>query len=58
VPTGDRFCRVLDRSGSVAAIEREYARALRPPVWRAITDRVATFFDAVAPGQTRAPQGL
>ena len=53
VPAGDRFCRVLDRTGSVSAIEREYRRAQRPPVLTAISARAAVLFQALMPRQTR-----
>jgi hypothetical protein len=58
VPTGDRFCRVLDSRGGVAAVERDYARSRRQAMWRAIGARVTAFLDAVLPGQTGVPQGL
>ena len=58
VPTGDRFCRVLEPRGSVEAVEREYARSQRQSVWRALVDRVATLFDTIRPEQTGVPQGL
>ena len=58
VPTGGRFCRILDRSGNVKAIEREYARSQRQSVWRAFSARIAGLFETVMPGQTRVPQGL
>ena len=58
VPTGDRFCRVLDKRDGVAAVEREYARSQRQSMWRAIGARVAALVDSVTAGQTGVPQGL
>jgi len=58
VATGDGFCRVLDRTGSVQTIEREYARARRRSIWRGMSARVAALVDVVMPGQTGVPQGL
>ena len=58
VATGDGFCRVLDRTGSVQTIEREYARARRKSIWRGMSARVAALVDVVMPGQTGVPQGL
>jgi len=54
VATGDRFCRVLDRTGSVTRIERDYARSRRQPVLRAVSVGVAALFDTFMPGRTRA----
>jgi hypothetical protein len=56
VPTGDRFCRVLDSRGGVAAIEREYGRSQRTSVWRAMSARVAAFLDSIASAQSRVAQ--
>jgi hypothetical protein len=56
VPTGDRFCKVLDSRGGVAAIEREYARSQRKSIWRAVSARVAAFVDSIAPAQSGVAQ--
>jgi len=56
VTTGDRFCRVLDRSGSVARIEREYARSQRGSMFRAMALRVASFVEAMSPRRNEAAQ--
>lgn len=58
VPTGDRFCRVLDRTGAVEAIEREYARTRRIATVRAVALRFGRFFESAAPAQRQAAQGL
>lgn len=58
VATGDRFCRVVDRTGSVAAIEREYARSQRSSAMRTIGARLAAFAGALSPAQTRVAQPL
>ena len=58
VATGDRFCRVLDRTGSVTTIEREYARSRRNSIWRGMSARIAALVDVVMPGQAGVPQGL
>lgn len=55
VPTGDRFCRVLDDRGGVAAIEREYARSHRQLVLRAISARIGGLFETVIAGQRAVP---
>ena len=49
VATGDRFCRVLDRTGSVAKIEREYARSNRGSTIRAMALRFSMFVEAMSP---------
>jgi len=54
VPTGDRFCRVLDSRGSAAAIEREYARVQRGLMFRAMAQRFAAFVEAMSPRRTEA----
>ena len=56
VTTGDRFCRVLDRSGSVARIEREYARSQRGSTLRAMTLRFAALVEALTPRRNEAAQ--
>ena len=56
VTTGDRFCRVLDRSGSVAKIEREFARSQRGSMVRAMTLRFASFVDAMSARRNEAAQ--
>ena len=56
VATGDGFCRVLDPSGSVSRIEREYARSQRGSMLRAMTLRVAAFVEAMTPRRTEAAQ--
>jgi hypothetical protein len=56
VPTGDRFCRVLDPSGGVAKIEREYARSQRGSTILAVTQRFAAFVDAMTPRRNQAAQ--
>ena len=48
VETGDRFCRLLDESGSAAAVEREYARLQRGSTLRSITTRLAAWADSFA----------
>ena len=57
-PTGDRFCRVLDRSGSVARIEREYRLAQRATTFRTVAQRFAAFVEAMSPRRTEAAQGM
>ena len=57
-PTGDRFCRVLDRSGSVAKIEREYRLAQRATTFRTVAQRFASFVEAMSPRRTEAAQGM
>ena len=49
VATGDRFCRVLNHTGSVAKIEREYARAQRGSMFRAVTLRFEMFIESLSP---------
>jgi hypothetical protein len=44
VTTGDRFCRVLDRTGNVRTIEREYTRQ-QPFTIRGLAARLVTFVD-------------
>ena len=56
-PTGDRFCRVLDRTGTVAALEREYARTRRLSTMRAMASRFATFVDVMRPAQAKVARG-
>ena len=58
VTTGDRFCRVLDRTGSVARIEREYARFQRGSMIRATALRFAAFVEAMSTRRNEAAQGL
>jgi hypothetical protein len=58
VATGDRFCRVLDASGSVAEVERDYARAHRRSPWRAVSARLAAFVESITPAQARLAQPL
>ena len=58
VATGDRFCRVLDRSGSVARVEREYARSQRGSMFRAVALRFASFVEAMSPRRNEVAQGL
>ena len=57
VPTGDRFCRVLD-NGDVAAIERDYARSQRKAMWRAMSAKVAALVESFSPAQSGVAQGL
>jgi len=54
VTTGDRFCRVLDHTGSVAKVEREYARSKRVSMFRAVASRLAEFVEALTPARTEA----
>ena len=56
--TGDRFCRVLDSSGSVARIEREYTRAQRGSMLRATALRFASFVEAMSTRRNEVAQGL
>jgi len=58
VPTGDRFCRVLDQTGSAASVERDYARVQRGLTLRAITARFTAFLPVPAPFRREAAQGL
>jgi hypothetical protein len=58
VSSGDRFCRVLDRTGSVTRIEREYARSQRGSTIRAMALRFSVFVEAMSPRRTEATQGL
>jgi len=58
VPTGDRFCRVLDSRGGVAAIEREYARAQRMSMWRAMAARVTQWVDSFSPAQSEVAETM
>jgi len=58
VPTGDRFCRVLDSRGGVAAIEREYARAQRMSMWRAMAARVTRWVDSFSPAQSEVAETM
>ena len=57
VATGDRFCRVLDQTGAVTAIEREYARSRRLATMRAMTSRFAIVLDAMRPVPAREARG-
>lgn len=52
VTTGDRFCRVLDRTGSVAKVEREYVRSKRGSTIRAMALRFSVFVEAMSPRRT------
>jgi len=52
VATGDRFCRVLNHTGSVAKIEREYARVQRGSMFRALAQRFAAFVESLSPART------
>jgi hypothetical protein len=52
VATGDRFCRVLDRTGSVAKVEREYARSKSGSTIRAMAQRFSVFVEAMSPRRT------
>ena len=52
VTTGDRFCRVLDRTGSVAKVEREYARSGRGSTIRAMALRFSVLVEAMSPRRT------
>jgi hypothetical protein len=47
---------VLDRSGSVARIEREYARSQRGSTLRAMTLRFAALVEALTPRRNEAAQ--
>jgi hypothetical protein len=58
VTTGDRFCRVLDKSGSVARVEREYARAQRGTMLWNVAARFASLVEAMSPRRTEAAEGL
>ena len=58
VATGDRFCRVLNQTGAVDAIEREYTHSLRMRPWRTMTARVTTWFDAAIPARRQLAAGL
>ncbi|HUQ89141.1 MAG TPA: hypothetical protein VM096_16400 [Vicinamibacterales bacterium] len=58
VPTGGRFCRVLDSRGGVAAVEREYARAKRTSVWHAMSARIAALIDSFTPAQSGVPETM
>jgi len=58
VATGDRFCRVLDRTGSVTRVEREYARSQRGSMFRAVALRFASFVEAMSPRRNEVAQGL
>ncbi len=58
VTTGDRFCRVLDSSSSVARIEREYARAQRGSILRAMALGFASFVEAMSARRNEVAQGL
>jgi len=58
VATGDRFCRVLDRTGSVTKIERDYARSRRISIWRAMSARVTALVDAFSPAQSGVAESL
>jgi len=49
ITPGDRFCRVLDRTGSVTKIEREYRRAQRGSMFRAMALRLAAFVESLSP---------
>jgi hypothetical protein len=53
VPTGDRFCRVLDRTGSAAPIEREYARMQRGVTLGGMVARLAAMIESISPAQAR-----
>jgi hypothetical protein len=52
VATGDRFCRVLNHTGSIAKIEREYARVQRGSMFRALAQRFAAFVESLSPART------
>jgi hypothetical protein len=52
---GDRFCRVLDGSGGVAAVEREYTHWLRKSAWRIARERLATLYATLATWQPGVP---
>jgi hypothetical protein len=52
VSTGDRFCRVLDRSGSIARIECEYASSQRGSTIRAMALRFSVFVEAMSQRRT------
>jgi hypothetical protein len=52
VTTGDRFCRVLDRTGSVAKVEREYMRSKQGSTIRAMALRFSVFVEAMSPRRT------
>jgi hypothetical protein len=54
VTTGGQFCRVLARTGSVAKIEREYARVQRGSMFRVLAQRFAAFVEAISPRRTEA----
>jgi hypothetical protein len=56
VTTGDRFCRVLEATGSVATAEREYARFERGSMLRALSLRFAAFVEAVSTRRHEAAQ--
>jgi len=58
VPTGDRFCRVLDSRGGVAAVEQEYARAQRTSIWRAMAARVTRWVDSFSPAQSEVAETM
>ena len=58
VPTGDHFCKVLDSRGGVAAIEREYARAQRKSIWRAMSARVTAFVDSFSPARSEVAETM
>jgi hypothetical protein len=52
VSTGDRFCRVLDRTGSVAKVEHEYARSKSGSTIRAMAMRFSVFVEAMSQRRT------
>jgi hypothetical protein len=54
IAIGDRFCRVLDGSGGVAAVEREYSQWLRKSAWRSARERLATLYATLTPWQAGA----
>ena len=58
VTTGDGFCRVLDRSGSVRRIEREYARSQQGSMFRLMALRFASFVEAMTPRRNEVAEGL
>jgi hypothetical protein len=58
VPTGDRFCRVLERRGDVHGVEREYARTKRAATLRTMLKRIVALVDMRVPALDRFAQGL
>jgi hypothetical protein len=49
---------VLDKSGSVARVEREYARAQRGTMLWNVAARFASLVEAMSPRRTEAAEGL